>query len=154
MSLIAQFLAIDRIRLDLAASTRRQVFEDLARLCAEPSGIAAPRILDSLEARERLGSTGLGQGIAFPHARLKGLQHPCAAFARLRPPIPCGAPDGKPVSEMLMLLVPERATEFHLQLLADAAQLFGDRRFRDHIRAQTDAGAVLQAFTDWNGSGA
>jgi PTS system nitrogen regulatory IIA component len=55
---------------------------------------------------------------------------------------------------MLVLLVPERATEFHLQLLANAAQLFGDRRFRDHIRAQTDAGAVLQAFTDWNSSGA
>lgn len=152
MSLIARFLSPDRMRLDLAAHSRRQVFEEAARLCAAAAGCESRAILDSLETRERLGSTGLGQGVAFPHARITGLQAPIAAYLRLRPPIPFEAPDGKPVSDLLTLLVPERATEFHLELLADAAAMFADRAFRDRLRAQPDARSAFQVFADWPGT--
>ncbi len=96
-----------------------------------------------------MGSTGLGQGFALPHARIKGLRQPLAAFIRLSVPIPFASPDGKPVSELLALLVPEQATEAHLQILAEAAQIFGDRRFREQLRHQGDAASVVRAFADW-----
>jgi len=100
-------------------------------------------------ARENLGSTGLGQGVAIPHARLKGLRQAVAAYLRVNPAISFDAPDGKPVSELLFLLVPEQATEDHLQTLAEAAEMFNDRRFRDHLRNQFSATSVYQAFVDW-----
>ena len=149
MSLIAQFLSPDRIRIDLDASTRSRVFEEVGKICAVQAGLDATLIAESLKAREQLGSTGLGQGVAFPHARIKGLRDALASFLRLRPPIPFDAPDGKPVSDFLVLLVPEQATEAHLELLADAAQMFRDRRFRDYLRNQTDATGVYRAFADW-----
>jgi len=149
MNLIAPLLSPERIRIDLDANTRSRVFEEVGQLFAAHAGLDAMRVVESLSVREALGSTGLGQGFALPHARVKGLRQPLAAFMRLSLPIPFDAPDGKPVSELLVLLVPEQATEAHLQLLADAAQMFGDRRFRDHLRKQGDAASVVQAFADW-----
>jgi PTS system nitrogen regulatory IIA component len=149
MNLIAQFLSPDRIRIDLDASTRSRAFEEVGQICTVDAGLDATLIVESLDAREKLGSTGLGQGIAFPHARVKGLRLPLASFIRLRPPISFDAPDGKPVSELLVLLVPEQATEAHLELLADAAQMFRDRRFRDYLRNQSDATGVYRTFADW-----
>lgn len=149
MNLIAPLLSPERIRIDLDANTRSRVFEEVGQLFAAHAGLDATRVAESLAVREALGSTGLGQGFALPHARVKGLRQPLAAFIRLSLPIPFDAPDGKPVSELLVLLVPEQATEAHLQLLADAAQMFGDRRFRDHLRKQSDAASVVQAFADW-----
>ena len=78
-------------------------------------------MFDSLFAREKLGSTGLGQGIAIPHGRIKGLKDALGAFVRPRQPIPFDAPDGKPVSLVFVLLVPEQATEKHLQILSELA---------------------------------
>ena len=149
MNLIAPLLAPECIRINLDANTRSRLFEEVGQLFAAHAGLDATRVVESLAARENLGSTGLGQGFALPHARVKGLRQPLAAFVRLSLPIPFDAPDGKPVSELLVLLVPEQATEAHLQLLADAAQMFGDRRFRDHLRNQNDAASVVQAFADW-----
>lgn len=149
MNLIAQFLSPDRIRIDLDAGTRSRVFEEAGKLCAAYAGLNATHIVENLEAREKMGSTGLGQGVAFPHARVKGLRQALAAFIRLNPPIPFDAPDGKPVSDLLILLVPEQATEAHLSLLADAARMFRDRQFRDYLRDQNDAAGVFRAFADW-----
>lgn len=149
MNLIAPLLSPELIRIDLDASARKRVFEDVGRIFSAHAGLDATRVAESLEAREILGSTGVGQGIALPHARVKGLRQTLAAFMRLRQAIPFNAPDGKPVANLLFLLVPEQATEAHLQLLAEAAQMFGDRRFRDHLRQQNDAAGVYQAFVDW-----
>ncbi|MCX7175098.1 MAG: PTS sugar transporter subunit IIA [Proteobacteria bacterium] len=149
MNLIAPYLAPKRIRLDLDAGTKSRVFEEAGQLFAADIGLDATRVAENLGARERLGSTGLGHGVAFPHARVPGLSHALAAFIRLRPPITFDAPDGKPVSELLILLVPEKATEAHLQLLAEAAQMFADPRFREHLRNQDDAFDVYRAFADW-----
>lgn len=149
MNLVAPLLSPECIRIDLDASARSRVFEEVGQLFSAHAGLDAIRVVESLMAREKLGSTGLGQGFALPHARVKGLRQPLAAFIRLSLPIPFDAPDGKPVSELLVLLVPEQATEAHLQLLAEAAQMFGNRRFRDHLRNQNDAASVYQAFADW-----
>jgi PTS system nitrogen regulatory IIA component len=149
MNRISAVLSVERVRIALDAGTKGRVFEEAGQLFAGCDGLDASRVAASLAAREQLGSTGLGQGIALPHARVKGLRQALAAFMRLRPPIPFDAPDGKPVSEILVLLVPEQATETHLQLLAEVAEMFGARRFRDHLRSQSDAASVCQAFRDW-----
>ena len=149
MNLIAPLLCAERICIKAEATTRNRIFEEAGRLCAGSLGLDATQVAESLAEREAMGSTALGQGFALPHARLRGLRQPQAAFMRLDQPIPFNAPDGKPVSDLLVLLVPEKATEAHLQLLAEAAQMFGDRRFRETLRLQGDAAAVQQAFADW-----
>ena len=85
--------------------------------------MARATVTDNLFARESLGSTGLGAGVAIPHGRIKGLKQPLAAFMRLAEPIPFESPDGKPVSLLIFLLVPEQATQQHLEILSEIAQL-------------------------------
>src|SRR5205823_13081022 len=102
------------------------LFEDRAH-------IARSIVFDSLFAREKLGSTGLGQGIAIPHGRIKGLDHALAAFVRPREPIPFDAPDGKPVGQVFVLLVPEHAPAEHLQLLSQLAGMVTARTFPDEL---------------------
>jgi len=149
MNLIAPLLSPEHVRIDVDASGKSRIFEEVAQIFAALPGVDATHVVESLAAREKMGSTGIGQGVALPHARIKGLRQPLAAFMRLRHPISFDAPDGKPVSVLLVLLIPERATEEHLQLLAEAAQMFSDRRFRDQLRNQNDAAAIRQAFADW-----
>lgn len=149
MNRVAAILSPERIRIDLVVAAKKQVFEEAGRLFASHEVLEPGRVVASLLARESLGSTGLGQGVAIPHARLQGLRQAVAAFIRLSPAISFDAPDGKPVLEMLFLLVPEQATEDHLQTLAEAAQMFNDRRFRDQLRHQDSATGVYQAFVDW-----
>ena len=146
---IAQLLAPEDILLDLDVSTKQRVFEEVGRLLDRRHGLAQTRVVESLNAREKLGSTGLGQGVAIPHARIKHLRQAVAAFVRLKLPIPFDAPDGKPVSDMLILLVPEQATEEHLQILAEVAQMFCDRGFRERIRNCVDASGVCRQFANW-----
>lgn len=150
MSQIASLLPPERIRLNLDAGSKGRVFEEAGVLFAQASGLDPGRIVESLTAREKMASTGLGQGVALPHARIKGLKVPLAAFLSLRLPIAFDAPDGKPVSLLLVLLVPEQANETHLQLLAEIAQMFCDRHFRDQLREQTRAEDVLRAFAAWS----
>ncbi len=97
--------------------------------------MVATEVVDSLNAREKLGSAGLGQGVAIPHARVKGLAEPVAAFVRLKAPIAFGSPDGNPVSDCFVLLVPEQPTERHLQILVDIAQMLSKGQFRDRLVA-------------------
>jgi PTS system nitrogen regulatory IIA component len=149
MNAVAELLSPDDILLDLDVASKRRIFEEVGRLLEQRHGLAQTKVVESLSAREKLGSTGLGQGVAVPHARVKGLRQALAAFVRLRFPIPFDAPDGKPVSEMLVLLVPEHANEQHLQILAEVAQLFVDRAFRERLRMCVDARAVYQLFADW-----
>jgi PTS system nitrogen regulatory IIA component len=94
-------------------------------------------------------STGLGQGIAIPHGRIKGLTHAMGAFVRPQQPIPFDAPDGKPVDQVFVLLVPEQATEEHLELLSELAQMFGERSFREQVAMAADPAEVRQVFAAW-----
>ena len=149
MKPLAQLLSSEDILLDLDVSTKKGVFEEVGRLFERRHGILQTEVVDRLDAREKLGSTGLGQGVALPHARIKNLTQAVAAFVRLKLPIAFDAPDAKPVWAMLILLVPEHATEEHLQILAEFAQMFGDSQFRERLRTCDDAASVHQLMSVW-----
>lgn len=146
MSLISQLLAPENIVLDLEASSKKRVFEHAGLLFENNQGIARSVVFDSLFAREKLGSTGLGHGIAIPHGRIKGLKEACGAFLRLATPVPFDSPDGKPVCLLFVLIVPEQATEHHLQILSELAELFSESACRDALGTADSAQAVCRIF--------
>ena len=149
MSLVAKLLPPANVLLDLPVSSKKRLFEQIGLLFENNHGIARSIVFDSLFARERLGSTGLGQGVAIPHGRIKGLKEALGAFVRLGQPVPFDAPDGKPVNLLFVLLVPEQATEKHLQILSELAQMFSDRALREAMAAAADAGALHQLIATW-----
>ena len=146
MSLIAELLPSSNVVIDLDASSKKRVFEQAGLLFENNQGIARSVVFDSLFSRERLGSTGLGQGIAIPHGRIKGLKDAAGAFLRLSSPVQFDAPDGRPVTMLFVLLVPEQANETHLQLLSELAQMFSDRDFRDQLQNAPDAATIHSLF--------
>lgn len=150
MSLVAKLLTPTCIVLDLSVSSKKRVFEQIGLLFENNNGLARNLVFDSLFARERLGSTGLGQGVAIPHGRIKGLKEALGAFLRLAQPVPFDAPDGKPVTLVFALLVPEQATEKHLQLLSELAQMFSDRALRDALASAPDAQALHKLISTWH----
>jgi PTS system nitrogen regulatory IIA component len=147
MSQLLRLLPVDNILLDLEATSKKRVFERVGLLFENNQGIARSTVYEALFARERLGSTGLGCGIAVPHGRIKGLKAATGAFIRLAVPVPFESPDGKPVSLMFVLLVPEHATDQHLQILAELAELFSDRAARDELNTATSADRIRQVFS-------
>lgn len=152
MNQIAKILPADNVVADLETSSKKRVFEQAGLLFENRHGIARATVYDALFDREKLGSTGLGQGIAIPHGRIKGLKEALGAFFRLATPVPFDAPDGQPVKFMFVLLVPEAATERHLQLLSELAQMFSDKNFRDTLTDAPDAAVLHQAFVQWHAS--
>ena len=153
MNLVAKLLPPSNILLDLDVTSKKRMFEQAGLLFENNQGVARSLVFDSLFARERLGSTGLGQGLAIPHGRIKGLKEAVGAFVRLAQPVPFDAPDGKPVDQLFVLLVPEHATDRHLQLLSELAQMFSDADFRARLAAAADATAVARVFRDWPSAG-
>ncbi len=149
MSLVAKLLPTANVVLELSVSSKKRLFEQVGLLFENNHGIARNLIFDSLFARERLGSTALGQGVAIPHGRIKGLKEAIGAFVRLAQPVPFDAPDGKPVNLVFVLLVPEQATEKHLQILSELAQMFSDRSLRESMSAAPDAAALHQIVATW-----
>lgn len=150
MSLISKILTPDCVLLDSESASKKRVFERVGILFENTLGIARSQVFDSLFAREKLGSTGLGQGVAIPHGRVKGLRDAAAAFVKMQNPIAFDAPDGQPVRFIFVLLVPERATDLHLQILGELAQMFSEQSFRDRLEATDDPAAIHRLFTDWN----
>jgi PTS system nitrogen regulatory IIA component len=148
MSLLASLLPENHVLLDVEVTSKKRLFEHIGLLFENTHGIASGTVFDSLFAREKLGSTGLGQGIAIPHGRIKGLREASGAFLRLAQPLPFEAPDGQPVNLVFALLVPEQATEQHLQILSELAQRFSDPQFRATLNAAGDRGKILGAFAD------
>ena len=149
MNQIAELLPAANIALDVDVTSKSRLFDAAAALFAASSGLDAATITGSLGARERLGSTGLGQGIAIPHGRIKGLRHAVGAFLRMRQPVAFDAPDGKPVSQVFVLLVPEQATDLHLQLLSELAQMFSERAFRDKLATAASVDDLGALFRTW-----
>ena len=149
MNLISKLLPVSNVILDLDVSSKKRVFEQVGLHFENNNSIARSQVFDSLFAREKLGSTGLGQGIAIPHGRIKGLKDALGAFVRLKQPIPFDAPDGKSVSVIFVLLVPEKATDLHLQILSELAQMFSDREFRSKLTAAPDALTAQRLIAGW-----
>ena len=149
MNQIAALLPPSNIVVDLDVGSKAALFSAIGELFGRSALLPPARVAASLAAREKLGSTGLGQGIAIPHGRIARLPEAIGAFARLRSPIPFDAPDGKPVGQVFVLLVPEHATDRHLQLLSELAQMFSQRPFRERLASAGDAAGIAALFHDW-----
>ena len=147
MNRLAAILPVAQVLVQLDASSKKRAFEEAGLLFENQQGLNRSLITDSLFARERLGSTGLGQGIAIPHGRIRGLDHSIGYFARPKKPIIFEAPDGQPVRDIFVLLVPEAATDEHLQILSELAQRFSNRAFRDELAAATDPAVIHALFS-------
>ena len=153
MNQIAALLPASNIIVDLDVASKAAFFTAIGEVFERSAGLPRASVAASLSAREKLGSTGLGQGIAIPHGRIARLAEAAGAFARLRSPIAFDAPDGKPVDQIFVLLVPEHATDQHLQLLSELAQMFSERAFRDRLASADDAVALAAVFRNWQPRG-
>jgi PTS system nitrogen regulatory IIA component len=149
MNSIAQLFSAKDVLLDLDVPNKQALFEAVAGLWTSHRSIAANEVVDSLNAREKIGSTGLGQGVAIPHARVNGLTEAVAAFVRPKTPIEFDSPDGNPVTCFLLLLVPAPATEQHLKTLSNIAAMLSSVQFRDLIGAAKSADEIHHLFATW-----
>ncbi|MBP6366624.1 MAG: PTS sugar transporter subunit IIA [Nitrosomonas sp.] len=149
MNLISQLLPLSNVIVDLDVASKKRVFEQAGLLFENTNQIARSQVFDSLFAREKLGSTGLGQGVAIPHGRIKGLREAVAALVIMKEAIPFDAPDGQPVNIACILLVPEKATDKHLQILSELAQMFSDKQFRETLLHSKDAAEIHKLIVDW-----
>jgi PTS system nitrogen regulatory IIA component len=147
MNHLSRILPAGNVVLDLVATSKKRAFEQAGLLFENHHGLARSTVFDSLFARERLGSTALGHGVAVPHGRVKNLDEALAAFFRLERPISFDAPDNQPVTMLLFLLVPEAATQQHLDILAELAQLMSNKPLRDALTTETDPAVVHRMLT-------
>ena len=149
MNLIGKTLSPENVILDNESTSKKRIFERVGLLFENSQKIARSQVFDSLFAREKLGSTGLGHGVAIPHGRINGLRDAATAFVKTQTPIPFDSPDGQPVNLIFVLLVPDRATDLHLQLLGELAQMFSDENFREQLQNTNDPTVIHQLFTEW-----
>ncbi|NDI86387.1 PTS sugar transporter subunit IIA [Undibacterium crateris] len=149
MTNIAKILPLSNVLLDLEISSKKRAFEQAGLLFENNCSIARSTVSDNLFARERLGSTGLGHGVAVPHGRIKGLKAPIAAFVRLKDPIPFESPDGQPVSLLIFLLMPDNVQQQHLAILSEIAEMLSNEAFRDELQTETDASVVYDKILAW-----
>lgn len=147
MNLTSRILPLENIVLDLAATSKKRAFEQAGLLFENHHGIARTQVFQSLIARERLGSTALGHHVAVPHGRIKDLKEPHAAFIRLADPVRFDAADGRMASLLFILLVPEQATQVHLDLLAEIARLMSDAQLRQTLSTETDPAVIHRLLT-------
>jgi PTS system nitrogen regulatory IIA component len=145
-SAIAQLMSRDHVLLGLNVADRQALFDELGRFFQQRYGLPADAVTAGLAARESMGSTGLGQGVAVPHGQIKGLREAMVLYVRPVTPIAFDAPDGKPVSDIVVLLVPKWANSTHLRLLAEVAERFCDQQFREQLHVCEDEHAVRQLF--------
>ncbi|HXN16298.1 MAG TPA: PTS sugar transporter subunit IIA [Usitatibacter sp.] len=150
MNLVGQLLHDEDVLLDVDVANKDELLKVIAHLLASRHGLAEAQVLESLRAREKLGSTALGQGVAIPHARMDQVREPAGVFVRTKQPIPFDAPDGKPVSKVLALLVPKEANMQHLQLLADAAGSFSDEALREGLGRCSQCEEARRLIAEWD----
>lgn len=131
----------------LRATSKKQALEELARRAAELTGMHERTIFDVLLERERLGTTGVGRGIAIPHGKLADLDRLYGVFARLDPPIDFDAIDDQPVDLIFLLLAPEAAGADHLKALARVSRLFRDSGLCEQLRRLKDADSLYKILT-------
>ncbi len=149
MNRLATILPAAQVLVRLDATSKKRAFEEAGLLFESQHGLNRALITDSLFARERLGSTGLGHGVAIPPGRIKGLKAPMAAVFQLAEPIGFDAPDEQPVKLLIFLLVPEAATQKHLEILSEIAELLSDSALRERLKACEDAALLHQTIADW-----
>jgi PTS system nitrogen regulatory IIA component len=149
MNRLAAILPAHNVLVNVDATSKKRVFEHAGLLFENQHQVARSTVTENLFARERLGSTGLGHAVAIPHGRIKGLKNPLAAVLRLQAPIGFDAPDEAPVSLLIFLLVPEAATQRHLEILSEIAEMLSDRAFREQLMSVADAAELHRLITGW-----
>ena len=149
MNRLSQILPPSQVLVSVDATSKKRAFEEAGLLFENMHGLNRALITDSLFARERLGSTGLGHGVAIPHGRIKGLKSPMAAVFQLATPIGFDAPDEQAVAMLIFLLVPEAATQKHLEILSEIAELLSDSTLREKLKITTDASDLHQLIASW-----
>ena len=146
---IAEFLREDLVFPDLAASDKAGVLGELsAGLAKAYPALAAARLTETLLEREKLGSTGIGEGVAIPHGKLPGIPGLIAAFARSKKGVDFASIDGKPTYLFFVLFAPENSAGLHLKALARITRLFKNPELRRTILAASDATAIYKLISD------
>ena len=150
MNRVARLLPPEHVVLDMDVGSKKRLFEQIGLLFENTRQIPRARVFDSLFDREKLGSTALGYGVAIPHGRIKTIKEPVCAFVRSAQAIAFESPDGRPVRLAVAMLVPEHATEAHLEILSELAQMFSDPAMRDALQAALDVAAAHRLITEWS----
>ena len=150
MNRLAAILPVEQVLVNVEVTSKKRAFEEAGLLFESLHGLNRALVADSLFARERLGSTGLGHGVAIPHGRIKGLKTPMAAVFQLAQPIGFDAPDEQPVSLLIFLLVPEASTQKHLEILSEIAELLSDAGLREKIKGCAHADGLHGIIAHWN----
>jgi PTS system nitrogen regulatory IIA component len=149
MNRLSAILPSTQVLVGVETTSKKRAFEEVGLLFEEQHGLSRSLVTDSLFARERLGSTGLGHGVAIPHGRIKGLKQPMAAVFQLHSPIPFDAPDEAPVVLMICLLVPEAATQKHLEILSEIAEILSEADLRERMKTASDAATLHGLIAHW-----
>ncbi len=149
MNRLASILPPDHVVAHVEVTSKKRAFEEAGLLFENLHGLSRALVTDSLFSRERLGSTGLGHGVAIPHGRIKGLKAPMAAVLQLEQPIGFDAPDERPVGLLIFLLVPEAATQKHLEILSEIAELLSDSALREQLTTAPDAAQLHGLIAAW-----
>jgi PTS system nitrogen regulatory IIA component len=150
MNRLAAILPIEQVLVGVDATSKKRAFEEAGLLFENLHGLSRALVTDSLFARERLGSTGLGHGVAIPHGRIKGLKSPMAAVFQLAQAIGFDAPDEQAVKLLIFLLVPEAATQKHLEILSEIAELLSNANLRDKLISSDSASRLHQLIDEWS----
>ncbi len=146
--LVSDLLTPDRVLPSVRTSSKKRLLELIsAALVQNDDSLSSREVFESLCARERLGSTGLGNGVAIPHGRVTGSTAVQAVFVRLEQPLAFDAVDGKPVDLLFALAVPENCTGDHLKLLSQIAERFSDPALLGQLRDASDTGELLQLLS-------
>ena len=149
MNRLAAILPVEQVLVGVDATSKKRAFEEAGLLFESLHGLSRALVTDSLFARERLGSTGLGHGVAIPHGRIKGLKSPLAAVFQLAQAIGFDAPDEQAVKLLIFLLVPEAATQKHLEILSEIAELLSNASTRDNMINSATASSLHDLIDKW-----
>lgn len=149
MNRLASILSPSQVVAQVDVTSKKRAFEEAGLLFENLHGLSRALVTDSLFSRERLGSTGLGHGVAIPHGRIKGLKAPMSAVFQLANPIGFDSPDDLAVSLMIFLLVPEAATQKHLEILSEIAEMLSDADLRERLANTSDSAALYELLAGW-----
>ena len=150
MNFISKTLSTSRVALDVDVTSKKRLFEQIGLMFENENRISRATVFDALFAREKLGSTGLGFQVAIPHGRIKGLRDTIAVFVRAKEGVPFESPDGEPVRLVFAMLVPAHATEQHLNMLSELAQMFSDADLRDSLLTEDNRDDIHKLLIEWS----
>lgn len=145
---IADLLSPDAVLAHVKATTKKQVLQEMAHKAALLTKLPERRIFDTLIEREKLGSTGMGQGIAIPHGRIAGIEKMTGLFAQLDHPVDFDSMDDQPVDLVFLLLAPEGAGADHLKALARVSRLLRNQAVCEKLRAAPQAATLYALLTE------